>query len=232
MTRFSIEGGRTAAALALLLCLTGCAPQQSSAEAEPVTGLSPVSVLIVHRVADYDGWKLVFDGHAAAREAAGCSGHYLKRGIDDEAMVYVYCPASDEQRLRAFLESEELAEAMARAGVEGPPSINLMKLASRDLVSGRMLPGIIMMHSVDDYETWRADYDALDGFRAQSGIVGHAVARKLDDADDLVVYHQAEQLDDLRAFVASAELRQLMESSGAAADLEVHFIRVVDFASY
>ncbi|NIV47840.1 MAG: hypothetical protein GWN46_14050, partial [Gammaproteobacteria bacterium] len=132
----------------------------------------------------------------------------------------------------AFLDSEDLADTMMRAGVEGLPSVTVMKLASRNLVSGQMLPGIIMMHSVNDYDAWRVAYDGLEDFRLQSGIVGHAVGRKLDDPNYLVVYHQAQNLADLRAFVDSAELNKLMQSAGALVDLDIHFIRVVGFESY
>ena len=231
-------------AFAMLALCTACTPNESTAEAErstaekavtarePETGLTPVSVLIAHRVNDYDTWKRVFDDHVEARENASCSGHYLKRGVDDTAMIYVYCPATDEGRLRAFLDSEDLADTMMRAGVEGQPSVTVMRLASRNLVSGQMLPGIIMMHSVNDYGAWRVAYDGLEDFRLQSGIVGHAVGRKLDDPNYLVVYHQAQNLADLRAFVDSAELNTLMQSAGALVDLEIHFIRVVGFESY
>ena len=231
-------------AFAMLAWLTACTPSESTAEAEkttaektiatlqPMTGLTPVSVLIAHRVNDYETWKRVFDDHVQAREAASCSGHYLKRGIDDTARVYVYCPATDESRLRAFLDSEDLADTMMRAGVEGPPSVTIMKLASRNLVAGQMLPGIIMMHSVQDYDAWRAAYDGLEDFRLQSGIVGHAVGRTLDDPNHVVVYHQAQDVADLRVFVDSAELNKLMQSAGALADLDIHFIQVVGFESY
>ena len=67
--------------------------------ATPVTDpkpLPPVSVLIGHRVDDFDAWETVFDEHMPARKEAGCMGHYLKRGIDDPDMVYIYCLANGQ----------------------------------------------------------------------------------------------------------------------------------------
>jgi hypothetical protein len=194
--------------------------------------LPPVSVLIIHRVADFDAWKTAFDADRPAREEATCLGHYLKRGVDDPDTVYVYCLATDPERLRAFLESDELAERMREAGVVDEPTMILMEPMSRDLVAGRLLPGIIAMHAVEDYVTWRSVYDELDGFRDASGIVGDAVSRRLDDPNRVIVYHQAESVEELRVFAASPELEDAMMRGGVVGQPDVRFIRVVDFADY
>lgn len=213
--------------IGLAILVTACAPNEEAVEPIP-----PASVLIGHRVADFDEWKTVFDTHTQARREASCLGHYLKRGVDDPEMVYVYCLASDADRLRAFLDSDDLADAMQRAGVLGEPMITQMRPISRDLVSGRLLPGIIVMHEVQDYEAWRVLYDEFDDYRQANGIVGQAVSRAYDDPNRIIVYHQAEELDALRAFVESAELKETMERAGVVGEPDIRFIRVVDFAYY
>jgi quinol monooxygenase YgiN len=223
---------------ALLFLAAACAPGEETVEPEVATPeeapepLPPASVLIGHQVADFDAWKVAFDQHMPARQEAGCLGHYVKRGVDDLDRVYMYCLANDAERLRAFLESDELADAMQRAGVQGEPMITLMQPMSRDLVSSRMLPGIIVMHEVQDYDAWRVFYDELDDFRQASGIVGHAVSREYDDPNQVIVYHQAEEVDALRDFVESTELKEAMERAGVVGEPEVHYIQVVDFAYY
>jgi len=231
-------------ATAILALAAACAPSEKTVNAEEATvntevaasevtvGLPPASVLIAHRVADYDIWKTVFDDHMQARKDASCLGHYLKRGVDDPDMVYVFCLATDVDRLRTFLDSDDLAEAMNNAGVEGAPTITLMKPMSRDLVSGQMLPGIIVMHPVEDYDTWRVAYDEFDNFRRQSGIVGHAVSQEFENPDRIIVYHQAIDVANLRTFVESAELEDAMQRAGVVGDPEIRFIQVVGFANY
>ena len=88
--------------------------------------IPPVAVLVAHRVADFDTFKKVFDGHQAARKEASCLGHDVNRGVDDPNMVYVYCPATDVDKLRDFVDSPELVQAMKAASVEGPPTITMM----------------------------------------------------------------------------------------------------------
>jgi len=223
---------------ALVILAAACAPSDDVVEPKGTTpdaavkALPPVAVLIGQQVADFDSWRTVFDEHMSARKEAGCLGHYLKQGIDDADMVYVYCLATDADQLRAFLNSKDLADAMQRAGVQGEPMITLMQPMSRDLVSGRLLPGIIVMHPVQDYDAWRLAYDAFDDYRRANGIVGQAVSRNYDDSNQVIVYHQAEDVNALRNFVESAELRDAMERAGVVGEPDIRFIQVVDFADY
>jgi hypothetical protein len=230
-----VKGKRIWAVIALLTLALACRPSEKTDA--PVTtraadNLPPASVLIAHHVADYDAWKTAFDDHMQARKDASCLGHYLKRGVDESDMVYIYCLATDVDRLRAFLDSADLAEAMKRAGVVGPPEITLMKPMSRNLVPEQRLPGIIVMHPVEDYGSWRVAYDEFDDFRRQSGIVGHAVSRGFDNPNHVIVYHQANDLVDLRRFIDSGEFKDTLQRAGVLEDPDIRFIQVVDFARY
>ena len=147
-------------------------------------------------------------------------------------MVWVYCLATDPERLRAFAASDALAQAMHDSGVTDEPTIIVMQPMSRDLVSGRLLPGIIVMHEVRDYDAWRVVYDELDEYRRASGIVGLAVCREYVYPNQIIVYHQAEEVESLRAFVDSTELNEAMVSAGVVREPDVHFIRVVGFSDY
>lgn len=230
--------------IALVTLAWACGPAPETAKGDPVaaeaapeppdsgTRMTSAAVLVSHRVTDYETWKTAFEADRPAREEASCLGHYLKRGVDDPDLVYVYCLATDGDKLRTFLESSELAETLRKAGVSGEPTVTLMKPMSRNLVSNQRLPGIIVFHQVEDYATWRVAYDALEEFRRESGIVGHAVTQGYDDPHRVVVYHQADELDDLRAFVDSPELKEAMRRGGVIGEPEIHFIQVVDFAAY
>ena len=88
------------------------------------------------------------------------------------------------------------------------------------------------MHPVEDYASWRVAYDEFDDFRRNSGIVGDAVSRELDNPNRVIVYHQARDVSALRAFVDSAELRDAMPRAGVVGDPDIRFIEVVGFAKY
>jgi len=196
------------------------------------TTIPPAAILVAHRVADYEAWKRAFDDHTPARKEAGCLGHHINRGADDPNMIYGYCPCADVGKAKAFLESPDLREVMRHAGVEGAPMVKLMTPRSADFIPDRKLPGIIVMHTVVDYDRWRAAYDDFDGFREQSGIIGHATNQELGRPNEVIVYHQANDLDTLRTFVDSKELKEAMQGAGVTGAPDIRFVQVVDFADY
>ena len=194
--------------------------------------LPPVAVLIAHRVADYATWKKAFDADQPARRDGSCLGHHLNRGADDPNMVYIYCPATDAARLKAFVTSPKLPEIMKNAGVQGAPTITFMKPMSADFIPDRLLPGVIVSHGVEDYGAWRIAYDGFDGYRKQSGIIGHAVNQELGSPNRVIIYHQAEDLGSLRTLASSTELKDAMKRGGVTGAPDIRFVEVADFANY
>jgi len=48
----------------------------------------------------------------------------------------------------------------------------------------------------------------------------------------VIVYHQANDMASLRAFLDSAELKEGMERAGVAEPPDIRFVEVSDFAEY
>jgi heme-degrading monooxygenase HmoA len=81
------------------------------------------SLLIRHKVEDYATWKAVFDEHGATRRANGSRGGRLFRNATDPTEVLVLLEWDDLTRARLFADSDDLREAMARAGVADRPDV-------------------------------------------------------------------------------------------------------------
>lgn len=194
--------------------------------------IPPLAVLIRHRVNDYDAWKRVFDGHRPSREGAGALGHHIHRGLDDPNEVHIYAAGADPEKMRAFLGSADLATAMKRAGVVSAADVTLLTPKLLDLDPERLLPGVILVHQVEDYERWSAAHDQLKAFRKKSGIVGEAVNQLLGDPNRLVVYYQGDDVVALRHFAASPRLEAEMNLAGVVGGVDVHFVQVVAFTRY
>ncbi len=62
--------------------------------------------------------------------------------------------------------------------------------------------------------------------------MGHAVDQGFDDPNNVIVYHQAEALTTLRAFVDSNELKERMRDGGVKEPFEIRFVEEVDAAEY
>ena len=78
------------------------------------------TLLVQHRVQDYDGWKRAFDGHAENRKSHGALGH---RVVRDGGAVTALIDFPDRHSAEDFVNDPALREAMDRAGVQGAPAI-------------------------------------------------------------------------------------------------------------
>ena len=85
-------------------------------------------VLIIHEVADYPAWKVIFDSAAGVRKAAGeISYQVLKYDTDANRIVH-FSAWSSLANARRFFESPELVEIRKVAGVKAPDFIYLEEI--------------------------------------------------------------------------------------------------------
>lgn len=191
--------------------------QNKTPDQPPVHVLTPtVTAVVTHRVKDYETWKRAFDQHAETRRAAGIIRHHINRDVDDPNLLSVYLAGTDRAKLEGFFASEDLKSTMAKAGVEGPPTITLMTPIEDKTEKRDPLYGLILIHPVADFDAWKKVYDEVEGVRRGGGIIGHAVNRSLADPNVVIVFHQAESIEALRAFTASDELKSAMQRAGVS----------------
>jgi hypothetical protein len=182
-----------------------------------------IAALVIHEVEDYDQFRPHFDAHQATRKEASMVGHHFQRGADNRNMIAAYMPATDETKMRAMLVSDDLRAKMQAAGIKGTPIIKVMKPKSNDAILDKELAGMIVWHEVADYDKWREVYDSLDDKRKEAGIIGHAVEVNADKPNEVVVYHQAESVEALKAFSASSDLKEGMKAAGVTSEPEFSY---------
>ena len=90
-------------------------------------------LLIRHTVQDYSDWKAVFDEQEDLRRANGSQGGRLFRSTES-GEVLVLLEWDDLERARLFADSDDLREAMARAGVTDRPDIWFLEDVGRPTV--------------------------------------------------------------------------------------------------
>ena len=88
-------------------------------------------LLVHHKVTDYAKWKTVFDEHAKMRESGGSKGGWLFQSADDPNEIVIVFEWENLDEARAFVGSDDLREAMEKAGVAGPPTIVVMEELER-----------------------------------------------------------------------------------------------------
>lgn len=85
-------------------------------------------VLIIHEVAYYPVWKIVFDRAADMRKAAGEISYQLLRHDGDENNIVHFSAWDSLDNARRFFESPDLVEIRRRAGVKAPEFLYLHEL--------------------------------------------------------------------------------------------------------
>jgi heme-degrading monooxygenase HmoA len=78
-------------------------------------------LVILHRVADYDAWRAVYDSVSQMRDSGGVTSGSVHRMVDDPNNVLVLHYFDSVDQARAFTTLPELKDAMRRADIQGEP---------------------------------------------------------------------------------------------------------------
>ena len=81
------------------------------------------AMIVRHSVRDYGPWRAAFDAHEPARTAAGLTNGRVYRSAEDSNNLVLLFDIADRRRAEEFGASNELREAMQRAGVVGQVEI-------------------------------------------------------------------------------------------------------------
>ena len=76
------------------------------------------TTFVVHRVADYDAWRPVYDSFRDAQESGGVTQQEVWRSQDDPNLVFVRHDFADRGAAEAFFNRADLREAMGKGGVD------------------------------------------------------------------------------------------------------------------
>ena len=90
-------------------------------------------VLIIHEVADYAAWKIVFDRAAGIRKDAGERSYQVLRYESDANKIVHFSVWTSTADARKFFESPELVRIREEAGVKAPDFIYLEELEAGTL---------------------------------------------------------------------------------------------------
>lgn len=85
-------------------------------------------VLIIHEVADYAAWKIIFDRAAGIRKEAGERTYQVLRYESDPNKIVHFSTWTSTDAARAFFESPRLVQIREEAGVKAPDFIYLEEL--------------------------------------------------------------------------------------------------------
>jgi hypothetical protein len=84
-------------------------------------------LLVRHEVADFAKWKSVYDDHLAARQTAALKEIHLCRNVENPNEVILLFSVEDPDKAKAFTASDDLRQAMQKAGVSDKPDVYFLE---------------------------------------------------------------------------------------------------------
>ena len=83
------------------------------------------TLVVRHNVSDFTAWKVVYDELESFRAKHGCIAQRVWSAPNDPNDVLVLHDFGSVDQATAFAGSDELRSGMARAGVAGPPRVEI-----------------------------------------------------------------------------------------------------------
>ena len=84
------------------------------------------TMIVRHKVADFNSWKKVFDSMHDIRQSHGWVGHEVLRDANDGNLVTIVNKMKTVEGAKAYGQSKELKEGMQKAGVISAPDITFL----------------------------------------------------------------------------------------------------------
>ena len=85
-------------------------------------------MIIRHKVRDYGHWRPLFDGHGEIQRAAGLTNPRVYHSADsNKSEIVVGFDTKDTKSAKAFAASDDLKDAMTKAGVLDTPTVYFLE---------------------------------------------------------------------------------------------------------
>lgn len=82
--------------------------------------------------------------------------------------------------------------------------------------------------SVEDFETWKSNFDDNDSYRTDHGQRGFQVFQSADDPNEVVVLFEWDEAENARSLFASEEMRERLAKAGLKGQPDLSFLKRVD----
>jgi quinol monooxygenase YgiN len=87
--------------------------------------MTTATLIVRHHVNDYGAWRSVYDSVDGLRQQHGCTSDEVLVDPGDKQEVFVVHRFPSLEQAQAFAGSDELRDAMGRAGLTSAPRIEI-----------------------------------------------------------------------------------------------------------
>lgn len=90
------------------------------------------------------------------------------------------------------------------------------------------MPYALIRHKVEDFERWKLVFDEDAENREASGSKGGYLFRNADEPNEVLVLFEWDELDKVRQYGQTEELREKMQEAGVADRPDFYFLEEVE----
>jgi hypothetical protein len=189
---------------------------------------TPVNMLIVrHKVANFNKWKMDYDGHDTARVANGIHNYVIGQSLADSNDVLVVLKLDDVDKAKAFTNSPGMKEVMQKAGVRGKPTRSFITTVWQDTAKVNSVIRSRTTFMVKNFEDWRQSFESQKQTRLDNGISDRAIGYDMDNHNKVSLVVVVNDTAKARTFWKSDQLKQLRAASGVIGEPVRFVYRVV-----
>jgi hypothetical protein len=84
---------------------------------------------------------------------------------------------------------------------------------------------VLIHHKISDYQLWRNTFDASIDFRLNGGERSCRIFRNPDDAEELTLLFEWENMQKAHQFMDSPDLRKRMQQAGVIGKPDIKFLQ-------
>jgi hypothetical protein len=185
-----------------------------------------ITMVVRHKVTDYDKWLASFEAHDSMKLANGLHNYVVGRSMDDPNMLLVATKADDLDKAKAFGKSADLRAAMKTTGVLGMPVIQYVRNVYQDTAQISTDIRVMSMLTVKDWDAWKTSFESHKDIRMAAGLVDRVYGYDPDDNKKVTLVLAVTDSAKANAFWNSAELKEKMAESGVVGKPERFVFRI------
>jgi hypothetical protein len=208
---------------------TDTSSTMAPADAAPVNTIvttPEITMVVRHKVTDYDKWLTSFEAHDSMKLANGLHNYVVGRSMNDPNTLLVATKADDLDKAKAFGKSADLKAAMKKTGVLGMPIIQYVRNVYQDTAQISTDIRVMSMLTVKDWDAWKTSFESHKDIRTAAGLVDRVYGYDPDDNKKVTIVLAVTDTAKANAFWNSAELKEKMAESGVVGKPERFMFRV------
>ncbi len=203
---------------------TEAAEDASAGESEGESAYSQETAYgITHSVTNYEEWYKVY---AETSDPEGRLGIVVS--MDDPQVVTVFEWSKSHEAAQEWLNSEELKEAMGRAGVSSEPEVTYYDMKYMNPGENTDPYRLAVNHEVEDFDTWKSHFDEDSERRAEAGLTLLGMATSPDNPNMVYIMFATSDVERAQEFMNNPELKAVMEEAGVISEPQATVWKVPD----